>query len=143
MVDGAMLDLDHSRKTVLGVDDAAENLMLEKAYLEAAGFRFVGAQSGEQCMSLLVRLRARLILLDIQMPGLDGFETCRMIRSMPEGRTVPIAFVTARKMESDLRAGLAAGGNDFIIKPFDRTKLIERVGYWTSRTLAPASTSTH
>lgn len=132
------IDLDHDRKTVIGVDDARENLMLEKAYIEAAGFRFVGVATGAECMALVVRIKPKLILLDIQMPDVDGFETCKLIRAIPEGQKVPIAFVTARKTEADVRAGLAAGGNDFIIKPFNRARLIDRVHYWTARSVPAA-----
>lgn len=126
-------EFDNSSKIIIGADDAKENLLLEKAFLESAGFKFVGVTSGSECIALVCRVMPRLILLDIQMPDLDGFETCRRIRALPDRRRVPIAFVTACKTESDLRTGLAVGGNDFIIKPFNRDRLIERCNYWTSR----------
>lgn len=128
-----------SAKVVIGVDDAPENLKLLQAAVRAGGFSFLGAASGNECLSLLTRIQPRLILLDIQMPELDGFETCRRIRSMPELQHVPVAFLTARKTAEDVQKCVQAGGNDFIVKPFDVLKLLERIKYWTSRRVAPAA----
>jgi DNA-binding response OmpR family regulator len=81
------------------------------------------------------------------MPGLNGFETCRRLRDMGRGdplnrrlATVPIVFLTARKTIEDVREGMAAGGNDFIVKPFDPTALVTRILHWIIRgTSAPRS----
>jgi DNA-binding response OmpR family regulator len=88
---------------------------------------------------MLTRVTPRLILLDIQMPEMDGLETCRRIRAIRELAQVPVAFLTASKSAEDVRAGLAAGGNDFIVKPFDIQKLLLRVEHWTTRRIAVAS----
>ena len=120
-------------RIILGVDDQPENLMVLEALIEAQGFSFFGVASGLEAISLAVRISPRLILLDIQMPDMDGIETCRRLRAIDELRAVPIAFLTARKASEDVRAGLAAGGNDFIVKPFDPEKLIARVVQWTGR----------
>jgi DNA-binding response OmpR family regulator len=122
-------------KVVLGVDDAPENLFLLQAALKHAGYSFIGAKSGRECLALVSRVIPRLILLDIEMPDLDGFETCRKLRENTELRHVPIAFLTARKSPADVTAGIGAGGNDFIVKPFDNAKLLERVRHWTSRSV--------
>jgi len=126
-------------KVVLGVDDAPENLFLLQAALKNAGYSFIGAKGGRECLTLVGRIVPRLILLDIEMPDLDGFETCRKLRANPEMRHVPIAFLTARKSPADVSAGLDAGGNDFILKPFDHVKLLERVRHWTSRSVGRVS----
>jgi two-component system, OmpR family, response regulator len=126
-----------SSKIVVGVDDAPENLFLLQATVKAAGYPFMGVKSGTECISLLARVQPRLILLDIEMPGIDGFETCRRIRAMREYQHVPIAFLTARKTDEDLKKGLDIGGNDFIIKPFDPLKLLERIKYWCARQAPP------
>jgi two-component system sensor histidine kinase/response regulator len=126
-------------KVVLGVDDAAENLFLLQSAVKAGGYTFMGARSGAECLSLLTRVVPRLILLDIEMPNMDGFETCRQIRAIPELRQIPIAFLTARKTSDDVKKCLEAGGNDFIIKPFDMMKLLDRVKHWTSRRIGTAS----
>lgn len=120
-------------KVVIGIDDQAENIMMLEALLETQGYTFFGAASGAEGLELAQRARPNLILLDIQMPTMDGYETCRRLRIMPNTRFVPIAFLTARKASEDVRAGLAAGGNDFIVKPFNAEKLLARVEHWTSR----------
>jgi CheY-like chemotaxis protein len=127
---------DPRSKVVLAVDDSPEDLALLNAILMSAGYAFVGSASGEDCLSLVHRCPPRLILLDIQMPGLDGIETCRRLRETPQLQTVPIAFLTARKTRGDVREGLAAGGNDFITKPINRDKLLQRVQHWTNHRIA-------
>ena len=122
-------------KIVLGVDDGPENLFLLQAVIKSGGYAFVAAKSGAECLSLIHRLIPRLILLDIQMPDMDGFETCRRLRANPALRQIPIAFLTASKSAADVTAGLAAGGNDFIVKPFDPAKLLERVRHWVGRSI--------
>lgn len=133
-MDGASLNPpDLSSKIVLGVDDAAENLFLLRSAVKAGGYTFVGAHSGAECLSLLHRVAPRLILLDIEMPVMDGFATCRQIRAIAQLKHVPIAFLTARKTGEDMKKCLEVGGNDFIIKPFDVTKLLERIRHWTGK----------
>jgi len=122
-----------ARKIVLAIDDQHETLLLIQGFVEAAGFGFVGARRGREALTLTERLVPRLVLLDIEMPDMDGFETCRRLRTNPALRTVPIAFLTARKTVEDVTNGLSAGGNDFIVKPFDPDKLIERIGFWVAR----------
>ena len=125
-----------SAKIVIGVDDQRENLILLESALRAGGFHFFGASSGAECLSLATRIQPRLILLDIQMPDMDGFETCRRLRAMGDMRQVPVAFLTGRRNAEDVKRCLEVGGNDFIVKPFDVIKLLERVRHWTSRKVA-------
>jgi two-component system, OmpR family, response regulator len=117
-------------KVVLGVDDTPENLAFLKRAIEACGYTFIGAKTGFECLAILGRVTPKLILLDIEMEPIDGFETCRRVRRMTGMDLVPIAFLTARKTGEDVKAGLAAGGNDFIVKPYLIPKLRERVEYW-------------
>jgi CheY-like chemotaxis protein len=116
----------------MAVDDSPSDLSLLNMMLWSAGYSFVPVASGADCLSLIHRCPPRMILLDIQMPGLDGIETCRRLREIPELRTTPIAFLTACKVREDVRAGMTAGGNDFIGKPFDKDVIIRRVAHWTS-----------
>ena len=125
-------------KVVLGVDDQFENVLMLQALIETQGFTFFGAGSGLECISIAQRISPRLILLDIQMPEMDGIETCKRLRSIWQLKQTPIAFVTGRNASDDVRAGIAAGGNDFVVKPFDPRKLLARVEYWTSRRILPA-----
>jgi len=97
-------------KVIIGVDDTPVNLTLLGHVVGAAGYTFFSAVSGAECLGLLARIVPRLILLDIQMPGMDGFETCCQIRSDVRLRHVPVAFLTSRKTTEDVRAGMAAGG---------------------------------
>lgn len=120
-------------KVVLAVDDQPENIMMLESIIESQGFTFFGASNGMECLSLVQRVNPRLVLLDVQMPMMDGYETCRRLRRMPEMRTIPVAFLTARKEVEDVKTGIAVGGNDFIVKPFDPFKLVNRVVHWTSR----------
>ena len=126
-------------KIVLAADDQPENLMILESLIEAQGFTFFGVESGLDAISLATRISPRLILLDVQMPLMDGYETCRRLRAIRELKPVPIAFLTARKSSDDVREGLMAGGNDFIVKPFDPEKLISRVVQWTGRRLPAAA----
>jgi CheY-like chemotaxis protein len=120
-------------KVIVGVDDVRANLALLDAALHSAGYTFIGASSGLDALDVLNRVRPRLILLDVRMPDMDGFETCRRIRLRDNLARVPIAFVTACKTEADVRACVAVGGNDFIVKPFTVAHLLERAAYWVSR----------
>ena len=81
---------------------------------------------------MLARSQPKLLLLDIEMPGIDGIEVCRRIRAQNDYDKIPIVFLTAKKPERQLlRELIAAGGNDFIIKPFDPVTLLERINHWT------------
>ncbi|HEV2674844.1 MAG TPA: response regulator [Aliidongia sp.] len=127
---------ERRNKIIMAIDDQAETLLLIQGFVESAGFSFVGARRGREAVTLTARMVPRLILLDIQMPNIDGFQTCRLLRANPALRIVPIAFLTALKTSEDVTAGLSAGGNDFIVKPFDPDKLIERIEYWTTRRIS-------
>jgi two-component system, OmpR family, response regulator len=123
----------NKNKIVIGVDDLAQHLRLLQQCILSGGYTFVGASSGLECLNLVSRIEPRLILLDVQMPEVDGFETCRRLRADTTLNHVPIAFLTSRNSTDDVKAGLAAGGNDFILKPVVIARLMERVNYWTSR----------
>jgi len=130
---------DRRSRIVIGVDDEAGNIEMLSSLIEGAGFTFMGASSGTECLTLVARIEPRLILLDIEMlPGMDGFETCRRIRHDMRLKPVPIVFLTGRKTAEDVKRCLQAGGNDFIVKPFDPVKLIERVEYWMVRRMTAA-----
>jgi len=131
-----------AQKIVVGVDDNALNVRLLKEILVRAGYGFVGAVSGEGCLKALRTTRPAMILLDVVMPDIDGFETCRRLRAMPGLGKVPVAFVTSLKTRDDVLKGMAAGGNDFVLKPFAAGKLLERVGYWIARASLAAGTAT-
>lgn len=125
--------MDKNGRTVIGVDDVNENLMIVAAIAEEAGYFFFPVSSGLECLSLVRRVSPQLILLDVQMPVMNGFETCRRLRQIEGMAAVPVAFLTAKKTMEDLQEGIKSGGNDFILKPIDRTMLLARMAYWTVR----------
>jgi DNA-binding response OmpR family regulator len=109
---------------VLVVEDEQAIAELVRAYLKRDGFGVVWARSGEQALEELTRHPVRLIVLDIGLPGIDGFEVCRRLR----GRTsVPILMLSARDDEVDRVSGLEAGADDYVTKPFSPRELVARV----------------
>lgn len=123
---------ENKSKIILVVDDDPDTVDLVSSIGRKAGYMVLGATSGEECLSMLFRVTPQLILLDVKMTGLDGFEICRRVRSDPNVARVPIAFLTARKTVEDVRRGLAVGADDFIVKPFLATKLLERIEFLTT-----------
>ena len=114
-------------RKVLVVDDNAENLALAQATLEDEGIAASLASSAHDGIAAFVRDRPDCILLDIRMPDLDGVEACKRIRALPGGAEVAIVFVTAQRDVETFDRALAAGGDDFITKPFRPNELIVRV----------------
>jgi class 3 adenylate cyclase len=112
--------------TVLAVDDQPPNLRLLEAVLSPRGYRVIMASSGEQALELLPSSNADLVLLDIVMPGIDGYEVCRRIRSAPETAFLPVVMITASGQQEKIRA-IEAGADDFVSKPFDQSELLARV----------------
>ena len=123
----------NEKPVIVAVDDSREMLDILKTVVADAGYRFFGASGANQCLRLVRDVQPALILLDIQMPEIDGFELCRQIRAVESWRDVPIAFLTARRTAQDVKAGIAAGGNDFITKPFDAKSLTARIDRWVGR----------
>tara|TARA_R110001606_G_scaffold104116_4_gene227517 strand:+ start:5072 stop:6856 length:1785 start_codon:yes stop_codon:yes gene_type:complete len=111
--------------TVLIVDDVPENLRVLKEVMDALDCQISVANSGERALELLDRTQPCLILLDVMMGGIDGFETCRRIRCHPHHKDVPIIFVTA--LADDISRGFEAGGNDYISKPIRIEEVRSRV----------------
>ena len=112
--------------TILAVDDQPANLRLLDAVLSPRGYRVVHATSGEQALELLPSTRVDLVLLDIVMPGIDGYEVCRRIRGAPETAFLPVVMITASGHQEKKRA-IEAGADDFVSKPFDQSELLARV----------------
>jgi two-component system, OmpR family, response regulator len=121
---------------ILVVEDEQAIADLVRAYLKRDGFGVVWARSGEQALEELSRHPVRLVILDIGLPGIDGFEVCRRLR----GRTaVPILMLSARDDEVDRVAGLEAGADDYVTKPFSPRELVARVKAILRRAGAPGA----
>lgn len=112
---------------ILVADDNAMNLDILRTRLAAHGYEILIAADGEEAVDVARRERPDLILLDIMMPKLDGFEVCRQLRTDPGLPFVPIILVTAKGDSKDVVAGLEAGGDEYLTKPVDQSALLARV----------------
>jgi two-component system cell cycle response regulator len=112
---------------VLVVDDILSNVKLLEAKLTAEYFEVMTAFNGQECLSKMEQVVPDIVLLDVMMPGMDGFEVCRRIKSNPKTAHVPVVMVTALDQPSDRVAGLDAGADDFLTKPVDDAALFARV----------------
>ncbi len=114
-------------KTLLIVDDIPANLSMLIDAASAAGYRVLLAESGERALKLAARTRPDLVLLDVMMPGLDGYATCRRLKADPALRDVPVIFLSALDDATDKIAGLEAGGLDYVAKPLDPAEVLARI----------------
>jgi adenylate cyclase len=112
---------------ILLIEDAPANIQALSAILKEQGYQVSVATSGQQGLDLLTRVRPDLILLDIMMPGIDGFETCRRIKASTAWREIPIIFLTARTETADIVKGFEVGAVDYVAKPFNTHELLARV----------------
>jgi two-component system sensor histidine kinase/response regulator len=113
--------------TVLVVDDNAANRSLARHTLEDEGYRVLEASAGEEALAIVEREVPDCILLDVRMPGLDGFAVCERLRALPRGADTPVVFLTALRDVETFDHALRAGGDDFLTKPVRPTELIIRV----------------
>lgn len=123
-------------KTILAVDDHANVRALLKDYLSENGFRVITASDGAEALIVAGRERPDLILLDVMMPNLDGFEFMKVFRRK---HTIPIIMLTARVAESDKVVGLELGADDYVTKPFGMHELLARVRAVLRRTSPEAT----
>lgn len=112
---------------ILVVDDRAEGRKLLTLRLQHAGYAVLQAEGGAQALDIAACEPLDLVLLDVLMPGMDGFEVCRRLRQLPSMQAVPIVMVTSLEATDDCVRGLEAGADDFIIKPFNPVELQARV----------------
>jgi PAS domain S-box-containing protein len=117
----------NTKGTILVVDDAPVNLKLLVGVLTADGYDVLSAEDGETALASMAAHVPELVLLDICMPGLDGFEVCRRLRARVESRDIPVMFISATGESAERVEGLRLGAVDFITKPFQREELLARV----------------
>ncbi len=118
---------NNHQPVILIVDDTDTNLHLLESLLIKEGYKVLAASSAIQALEIVKETVPDLLLLDVAMPGIDGFTLCRKVKGAPRLRDVPIIFITARSEEADIVAGFEAGGNDYITKPFTIPELKVRV----------------
>jgi len=132
-------DVIREGERILVVDDIAENRDLLCRCLVRRGYRTTEASSGEEALDLIAREKFDLVLLDVSMPGIDGFETLRRIRSSKPANDLPVIMVTARTQSDDILQALLADANDYVTKPIDFTVLFRRVDVHLARLRAEAA----
>jgi len=115
------------RETILVVDDTPANIRLLLDTLDGDGFRVLVARDGRSAVAQARNARPDLVLLDVMMPGMDGFETCRLLGNGPETADIPVIFMTALADIGDKVRGFDAGGVDYVTKPFQQEEVVARV----------------
>ncbi len=119
--------MEDNRSRILIVDDIEENLKVLTETLTQEGFYPLQAKSGERAIKIAMKAKPDLILLDIQMPGMDGFETIEKLKNMPEVADIPVIFISALNQIEDKVKGFTSGAVDYVSKPFQKEEVIARV----------------
>ena len=119
--------INRSDYTILVVDDVVSNVLLLKILLTKENFKVLTANNGYTCIEIAQNNHPDLILLDVMMPDINGFETAEKLKSDPATADIPIIFLTALNAPSDLVKGFQVGANDFLTKPFNKAELVMRV----------------
>ena len=116
-----------NRANILIVDDIAKNIQLAASVLKKEGWHLFFATSGAEALKVVEQERIDLILMDVMMPGMDGFETTKRIKRHSALESIPVIFLTAKNDRDSIQKGFELGGVDYIIKPFHDVELIARV----------------
>ena len=119
--------IERSAARILVVDDTPANIQTLTATLKAKGYQVSVATHGRQALEVVSRIRPDLILLDVVMPEMDGFEACRHLKANPDTRDIPVIFLTARTEATDIVQGFELGALDYVAKPFNSHELLARV----------------
>lgn len=114
-------------KKILLVDDSPTVLLMERLLLQDGPYELVSATSGTEAVERALKERPELILMDVVMPGMDGFEVCRVLRAQEVTRTTPIILVTTRGGPEYVEKGYEVGCNDYVTKPFDGNELRAKI----------------
>ena len=122
----AAMDWVRTKKAII-VEDHPDLMEILSLQLETLGFSVISANNGMEGVEKAITEKPDLILMDIMMPGMDGREATRRIRSNPETKDIPILAATVLFKESDLRSCIEAGCNDYIVKPFSHQELREKI----------------
>jgi two-component system alkaline phosphatase synthesis response regulator PhoP len=131
-----------ARQLVLVADDDEDILQLLSFRLERAGYEIVQARNGDEALRLALELVPALAILDVMMPGLDGFEVTRELRRNEATSATPVILLTAKAQATDVAGGMAVGADDYLKKPFNARDLTERVDrLLRPRLIAPPTTS--
>lgn len=121
------MEIKNDNYTILAIDDHDANLLLLKAILGSVGFNVITATSAAMAFEVLKQQKPDVIIMDIMMPLMDGYEATAIIKSNEEYKDIPIIFLTALVTSEDVVKCFKSGGSDYISKPFNRDELIARV----------------
>lgn len=116
-----------ARKKILVVDDSRAMVMMQSLILRKGPYDLLTASDGDEAVEKAVAEHPDLILMDVVMPRMTGFEACRALRARPETQTIPIIFVTTRGEGENVETGFSAGGSDYVTKPVDAAELLAKV----------------
>ena len=114
-------------KEILIVDDEPGIVIPIQFLMEQQGFRVIAAENGEDALDIIPKYNPDLVLLDIMLPGIDGYQVCEIVRLDPKYRTIKIIFLTALEREIEIASGMVLGADTFIAKPFSNNELVEKV----------------
>jgi len=114
-------------KEILIVDDELDVVIPIQFLMEQQGYNVMIAQRGEDALDLIYQYKPDLVLLDIMLPGIDGWEVCEIVRLNPNYRDIKIIFLTAKGRREEIAKGLALGGDAYITKPFSNAALVAKV----------------
>jgi two-component system cell cycle response regulator DivK len=112
---------------ILAVEDQEDNMQILRDLLSSAGFEIIEAENGELALAALAHRRPDLILMDIQIPIIDGYEVARRIKSDPSLKSIPIIAVTSHALAGGEEKALAAGCDDFVAKPYSPRQLLAKI----------------
>ncbi|MDY0091290.1 MAG: response regulator [Candidatus Vecturithrix sp.] len=119
---------ESTKPNILLVDDRAENLLVLEGVLDGEGYNLYKANSGAEALHIVLKQAFDLILLDVQMPGIDGFEVARLLRGKKESKEVPIIFITAINKDAKyISKGFELGAENYLFKPIEPNILKEKV----------------
>jgi len=118
---------ENETESILMVDDNPTNLQVLFQTLEGRGYKLLIAKNGETALSIVQKAQPNLVLLDIMMPGIDGFEVCRLLKADPSTKDIPVIFLSALNDTADKVKGLQIGAVDYVSKPFQPEEVIARV----------------
>ena len=114
-------------KEILIVDDELDVIVPIQFLMEQQGYSVMTAQRGEDALDLIYQYKPDLVLLDIMLPGIDGWQVCEILRLNPNYRDIKIIFLTAKGRKEEIAKGLALGADDYITKPFSNAELVAKV----------------
>ncbi len=112
---------------ILCVDDEAVNLKLYDAFLQPQGYEVLHAPSGARALEMVRTQKVDLVLLDVMMPEMNGYDVCRQIKEDPERRAIPVVLITSLQNRKERTKGIEAGAEDFISKPIDQGEVLARI----------------